>query len=81
MGRVTPFPQSIRTTEPQRGTVLVVEDDVLIRLATADRLRERGFVVVEAADAEEAVALLQAQVPVRLVFTDVQLPGEWMVLR
>jgi CheY-like chemotaxis protein len=81
MGRVTPFPKSIRTTEPQRSTVLVVEDDVLIRLATADRLRERGFVVVEATDAEEAVALLQAQVPVRLVFTDVSCREQWMVLR
>ena len=75
MGHVTPFPRQNQTTAPQRDTVLVVEDDVLVRMATASELRERGFAVLEAYNAEEAVALLQAQVPVRLVFTDVQLPG------
>jgi DNA-binding NtrC family response regulator len=44
-------------------------------MATANELRECGFTVLEACNAEEAVALLQAQVPVGLVFTDVQLPG------
>ncbi len=71
MGSVTPFPRSNQTTAPHR----VVEDDVLVRMATANELRERGFAVLEAYNPEEAVALLQAQVPVRLVFTDVQLPG------
>jgi DNA-binding NtrC family response regulator len=62
-------------TAPEREMILVVEDNVLIRMAAAGELREHGFVVVEAYSAEEAVALLQAQLPVRLVFTDVQLPG------
>jgi CheY-like chemotaxis protein len=56
-------------------TVLVVEDDVLIRLMVADRLRACCFDVVEACSAEEAVTLLQSEVPIDLVFTDVQMPG------
>jgi two-component system, response regulator PdtaR len=75
MGRVTPFPRSNQTTVPHHHTVLIVEDDVLVRMATADELRKRGFAVLEAFSAEEAVALLQARAPVSLLFTDVQLPG------
>ena len=75
MGQVTPFPRQNQTTAPHRDTVLVVEDDVLVRMATASELRERGFAVLEAYNAEEAVALLQAQIPVRLVFTDCSYRG------
>ena len=41
----------------------------------ADELRGRGFKVVEAQNADEALTLLQSRVPVGLVLTDVQLPG------
>jgi DNA-binding NtrC family response regulator len=75
MGSVTPIPQQSQVTAPERGTVIVVEDDVLVRLTTANLLRKGGFNVLEAYNAEEAVALLQSRVPVRLLFTDVQLPG------
>jgi DNA-binding NtrC family response regulator len=64
-----------RNTTLQGETILVVEDDVLVRMAAANELRERGFAVLEAYSAEEAVILLQSEVPIRLVFTDVQLPG------
>lgn len=56
-------------------TVLVVEDQVLTRMMVAEELRRRGFKVLEAQNAHEAVALLQSQIPVDLVFTDVRLPG------
>jgi two-component system, response regulator PdtaR len=56
-------------------TVLVVEDQVLIRMMVAERLRNRGFKVVEAQNAQEAITLLQSQVSVDLVFTDIRLPG------
>jgi CheY-like chemotaxis protein len=59
--------------EPRQ--VLVVEDEVLIRVIIADELREHGFGVLEAVNADEAFTLLQSQVPVDLLFTDVQLPG------
>lgn len=66
--------------EPQQDgpepspVVLVVEDEVLIRLATADDLRDEGFRVVEAANADEAVLYLQTN-PVDALVTDVRMPG------
>jgi CheY-like chemotaxis protein len=58
-------------------TVLVVEDEVLIRLVIADYLRECGYRVHEAADAAEAVAVLESgTVSIDIVFSDVQMPGE-----
>src|ERR1700693_2677247 len=60
---------------PRTFSVLVVEDDVMIRLVIADRLRDNDFTVVEASNADEAITLLQSQVPVDLVFTEVRMPG------
>jgi len=59
----------------ERPTILLIEDEVLIRMMLADELRGRGFNVVEAQNADEALTLLQSRVPVGLVLTDVQLPG------
>jgi CheY-like chemotaxis protein len=56
-------------------TILVVEDDVFVRLMIADELRGQGFVVVEAASGDEAITVLNSRVEVDLVFTDVQMPG------
>jgi CheY-like chemotaxis protein len=56
-------------------TILVVEDDIFVRLMIAGELRERGFRVVEAASGDEAITLLNGSIAVDLVFTDVQMPG------
>jgi CheY-like chemotaxis protein len=56
--------------------VLLVEDEVLIRLAAADHLRAAGFKVVEAGAACEAQELIKAGLQVDLVFTDITMPGE-----
>jgi CheY-like chemotaxis protein len=57
-------------------TVLVVEDEVLVRLVIADYLRECGYRVHEAVNAEEAVVILQSpEVSVDVVFSDVEMPG------
>jgi DNA-binding NtrC family response regulator len=56
--------------------ILVVEDEVLIRLDIADELRAQGFEVVEAASADEARELLKAIPEIDVVLTDVQMPGE-----
>ncbi|MEG3177461.1 PAS domain-containing protein [Sphingomonas sp. RB3P16] len=58
----------------QRGTILLVEDDEMIRLNTAEMLQESGYVVIDAASAEEAMAALQT-VPIDALVTDVNLPG------
>lgn len=55
--------------------VLVVEDEILIRVLIADELRTEGFSVIEAATADEALSYFQAGVHVDLVLSDVQLPG------
>lgn len=56
-------------------TILVVEDEVLVRLIIADYLRECGYHVIEASTGDEARAIIEARHPIDLVFTDVQMPG------
>ncbi len=55
--------------------VLVVEDEPLLRLFNADMLIDAGFDVVEACDADEALRLLETVDGIRVVFTDVEMPG------
>jgi CheY-like chemotaxis protein len=58
-------------------TVLVVEDEVLIRLVIAEYLRECGYKVHEAVNADEAILILRApEVSIDIVFSDVEMPGE-----
>ena len=54
---------------------MVVDDEVLIRLVAADMLRDAGFQVVEACNADEAMTLLATGKPYRLIFSDVNMPG------
>jgi len=55
--------------------VLLVEDEILIRAAVAEYLRKLGYVVVEAADAAEAIAVFSSGEPVDVAMCDVDLPG------
>ena len=64
------------TAADPRRTILVVEDEVLVRAAAAAHLRDAGHVVREAADAAEAVRILGAERSIDLVFSDVNMPGE-----
>lgn len=58
---------------PERPiSILIVEDQLLIRMSVAEILRDEGFEVAEAGDADEAIACLD-HVAVDAVFTDVQL--------
>lgn len=54
--------------------VLLVEDDILIRLNSAEMLQQRGFTVIEAGSAEEALAALSSM-RIDVLVTDVNLPG------
>jgi DNA-binding NtrC family response regulator len=56
-------------------TVLLVEDDVLLRISTADYLRGRGYHVVETGTVIEAATILSAGSRVHAIFSDVDLPG------
>src|ERR687894_1746752 len=56
--------------------VLIVEDEPLVRMTAADELEEAGFHVLEAANADVALAVLEARSDeVRVLFTDVHMPG------
>jgi CheY-like chemotaxis protein len=69
--------QSASPAHFDRPTILVVEDEFLVRLAIADHLRDRGFNVVEADCGDSAIAFLgQAESAVDVLFTDVQMPGQ-----
>jgi two-component system, response regulator PdtaR len=60
----------------QQETILVVEDEVLVRAAVTTHLRECGLKVIEASSADEAVHALGADRTIRLVFSDVNMPGQ-----
>ena len=54
--------------------VLIVENDVLLRLITASNLRDAGFEVIEAANCAEALRILDC-IPVDVLFSDIDMPG------
>ena len=58
-----------------RCVVLIVEDEPLVRLTGAALLAEAGFAVVEAGNGDEALRILEATQEVRVVFSDVEMPG------
>jgi CheY-like chemotaxis protein len=55
--------------------ILVAEDEVLTRMSLAETLREAGYFVVEASNADEAMAYLKTGSPIDLVFSDIHMPG------
>jgi CheY-like chemotaxis protein len=57
------------------AVVLVVEDEMLLRMRAVDMLEDAGYTSVEAVDADEAVAILESRSDVVLIFTDIQMPG------
>jgi two-component system, response regulator PdtaR len=58
-----------------RTTVLIVEDDTLLRMDAMQMIEEAGFDVVEAATADQAIAILESRLDIHVVFTDVDMPG------
>jgi CheY-like chemotaxis protein len=60
---------------PPANTILFVEDEVIIRMTISQYLRECGYRVVEAANADEALQVLQSNITIDVVFTDVGMPG------
>lgn len=56
-------------------TILVVEDELLIQMCVADYLRDCGYRVLEASTVDEAIAVVNAETSIDIVFTDVHMPG------
>jgi len=59
----------------RKSTILVVEDDVLVRLSVAEYLRRTDYRVLEASNANEAMAIFKAGEPIEVIFSDVDMPG------
>jgi CheY-like chemotaxis protein len=57
------------------AVVLVVEDEMLLRMRAVDMVEDAGYTSVEAVDADEAVAILESRSDIALLLTDVQMPG------
>ena len=55
--------------------VLVVEDDFLSRLHAVSLVEDAGYIAVEASNADEAITILEARKDIRIVFTDIDMPG------
>ena len=62
-------------SKPPHGSVLVVEDEVLIRLDLAAQIRAAGLTVFEAATADEALTILKSTDSIPLVVSDIRMPG------
>ena len=61
--------------ERLKPVVLIVEDEFLLRMDSAAALEEVGLEVVQAANADEAIAILGMRSDIGVVFTDIQMPG------
>ncbi|AXB79570.1 response regulator [Novosphingobium sp. P6W] len=57
-------------------TVLIVEDEVFIRMIGVDMLEDSGFRVLEAKNADEALEILKNGADVKVLFTDIRMPGK-----
>ena len=56
--------------------VLVAEDEELVRLYAADLLAEAGYKVIDVASADAALVAMAEQPDIRVLFTDIQMPGK-----
>ncbi len=63
------------TSTPDRAVVLIVEDEPLVRMMVIELFQDEGFEVLEAADADQALAVFDRRPDVALLFTDVEMPG------
>jgi two-component sensor histidine kinase len=60
---------------PPKPTVLVVEDELMLRMRAVDIVEDAGFTALEAVNADDALALLESRSDIKLLFTDIQMPG------
>jgi two-component system, response regulator PdtaR len=65
----------VARSDLKRHVVLIVEDEFLIRMDAVDMIRAAGFDVIEAANADEAILILEDRLDITVVFTDIHMPG------
>src|ERR1700736_2120657 len=60
---------------PVPPKVLVVEDEMMLRMGAVDIVEDAGVTPIEAVNADEALAILESRSDILLLFTDIQMPG------
>jgi DNA-binding NtrC family response regulator len=60
---------------PVAPKVLVVEDEMMLRMRAVNIVEDAGFTPIEAVNADEALAILESRSDIELLFTDIQMPG------
>jgi len=58
-----------------KTVVLIVEDEPMVRSFAVEMVQEAGFEVIEAANDDDAIRIIEPNSDIRVVFTDVQMPG------
>src|ERR1700759_4715288 len=66
---------SMSTDSTQVPNVLVVEDEMILRMRAVDLVEDAGFCPIEAVNADEAMSILESRSDISLLFTDIQMPG------
>ena len=64
------------SSDDAKPTILLVEDEFLIRLSLSETLLDEGFEVIEAQTAADAVPILRSDAPIAVLLTDIQLGGD-----
>ena len=64
-----------------RSVVLVVEDELMLRMRAVDIVEDAGFIPIEAINADEAIQILESREDISVLFTDIQMPGSMDGLR
>jgi CheY-like chemotaxis protein len=64
----------LNSSPQKRLIVLVVEDEPILRMTAVDMVEDAGFEAVEAADATQAVEILETRPDICIVFTDIDMP-------
>ncbi len=62
------------TSDDPKAIVLVVEDEAILRMTAVSIVEDAGFEAIEAANADEAIRLLESRNDIRLIFTDIDMP-------
>lgn len=57
------------------AVVLIVEDEMMLRMRAVDMVEDAGYTPVEALDADEAIAIMESRSDIALMCTDIQMPG------
>lgn len=80
-GNRRPLKEIAMSKTGRRSVVLVVEDELMLRMRAVDIVEDAGFVPIEAVNADEAIQILESRDDIAVLFTDIQMPGSMDGLR